>query len=105
MVRRRWLVVQLALIGMLAVLAFPGSGSALRPAFVISLTPTGPSPADLSVPAGLGPVWFGNTDTVTHTVDFANGQCLIQVAPGSRGQCTSGFMRYVGDYPYTVDGK
>jgi hypothetical protein len=105
MVRRRWLIAELALAGLLALLAFPGEGSAVRPIFVISLTPAGPSPTALEVPAGLGQVWFGNTDTVTHTVVFANGLCSIDVAPASRGQCTSGFfMSYVGDYPYTVDG-
>lgn len=105
MVRRRWLIVQLALVGVLALLTFPGAGSAIRPIFVVSLTPTGPSPAVLSVPAGLGQVWFDNADTVTHTVSFANGECSIQVAPGARGQCTtSSLVSYVGDYPYTVDG-
>jgi plastocyanin len=104
MVRRRRLIAQLALVGVLALLAFPGESSAFRPIFVISLTPAGPSPAALEVPAGLGQVWFSNTDTVTHTVVFANGLCSTEVAPGSRGQCTSGFMSYVGDYPYTVDG-
>jgi hypothetical protein len=104
MVRRRWLIAQVALLGVLGVLAFPGEGSALRPVFFISLTPTGPSPTVLRTEAGLGPVWFSNTDTVTHTVVFANGSCSIQVAPGSHGECTSGFMSYVGDYPYTVDG-
>jgi len=105
MLRRRWMLAQVALVGVMAVLAFPGEASALRPVFVISLTPAGPSPADLDVPAGLGQVWFSNTDTVTHTVVFANGLCSIEVAPGTRGQCTSGFfMSYVGDYPYAVDG-
>jgi hypothetical protein len=105
MVRRRWLIAQLALVAVVAVLAFPGEGSALRPIFVISLTPAGPSPAALDVPAGLGQVWFSNTDTVTHTVVFANGLCSIEVAPNTRGQCPSGnFMSYVGDYPYAADG-
>ena len=104
MVRHRWSIAQLALVGVLALLAFPGASSALRPTFVISLTSTGPSPALLSVPATLGQVWFSNTDTVTHTVDFANGSCSLQIAPGGREQCTSGFMSYVGDYSYTVDG-
>ena len=104
MVRRQWLIAQVTLLGVLAALALPASGSALRPVFVISLTPTGPSPSFLSTAAGLGPVWFNNTDTVTHTVVFANGLCSIQVAPGSRGQCTSDFMSYIGDYPYTADG-
>jgi hypothetical protein len=104
MVRRRWLIAQLALVGVLAVLAFPADGSALDAAF-IELTPTGPSPAVLTIPAGMYPVWF-NKDTVTHTVVFANGLCSIQVAPGEYdGQCTNGFGpgRYVGDYAYTVD--
>jgi hypothetical protein len=104
MVRRRWLIARLALVGVLALLAFPAAGSALRPTIVISLTPTGPSPAVMRTPAGLGPVWFSNTDTVAHTVDFANGLCSIQVSPGSRAQCPSGFWGYAGDYPYTVDG-
>jgi hypothetical protein len=69
----------------------------------IQLTPTGPSPAVLTIPAGLYPVWFNN-DTVTHTVVFANGLCSIQVAPGAIGQCTNGYGGgYVGDYAYTVD--
>jgi hypothetical protein len=96
--------VQLALVGALALLAFPGASSALRPTFVISLTATGPSPTLLDVAPGLGQVWFSNTDTVPHTVDFANGLCSLQIAPGGREQCASDFMSYVGDYPYTVDG-
>jgi hypothetical protein len=104
-VRRRCLIAQLALVGVLALLAFPGEGSALRPIFVISLTPTGPSPAVLSVPADLGQVWFSNTDTVTHTVVFADGACSLQVAPDTRSWCTSdAFWDYVGEYAYTVDG-
>lgn len=95
---------QLALVGALALLAFPGASSAVRPTFVISLTSAGPAPALLSVPATLGQVWFSNTDTVMHTVDFANGSCSLQIAPGGREQCANGFMGYVGDYPYTVDG-
>lgn len=104
MVRRRWLIAQVALLGVLGTLVLPSSSSALRPVFFISLTPTGPSPSVLTTAAGLGPVLFNNTDTVSHTVAFANGVCSIQVAPGTRGQCTSGFWGYVGDYPYTVDG-
>jgi hypothetical protein len=102
---RLWWIALVTLAGLLAVLAIPADGSALRPVFVISLTATGPSPAVLQVPAGLGPVQFSNTDTVTHAVAFANGSCSIEVAPGSGGQCTNGFMNsYVGDYPYIVDG-
>jgi plastocyanin len=103
MVRRRWLTAQLALVGVLALLAFPAAGSALLPTYAVSLTAAGPSPAVLKIPAGYSPVW-SNTDTVTHTVVFADGLCSIQVSPGNNGRCTSGFKGYVGDYPYTVDG-
>ena len=101
MVRRRWLIGQVALVGVLVTLTFPADGSALRAVF-IALTPTGPSPAVLTIPAGLYPVWV-NQDAVTHTVTFASG-CSIQVAPGGDGQCTNGVAGVVGDYPYTVDG-
>lgn len=102
MVRRGWLMGQVALVGVLAVLALPSSGSALSAVFIY-LTPTGPSPAVQTIPAGLYPVWV-NQDTVTHTVTFANGWS-IQVAPGGYGECTNScFFAGVGDYPYTVDG-
>jgi len=103
-VRRRSLIAQVALLGVLATLDLPSSSSALAAVF-ISLTPTGPSPATLTIPAGLYPVWM-NQDTVAHTVTFASG-CSIQVAPGELGQsqCTSGLGGVVGDHPYTVDGK
>lgn len=104
MMRRRWLVLQLALVGALALLAFPGASSALLPSFIVSLTPTGPSPAVMHEPAGYPPVMFSNTDTVTHTVTFANGSCSLQVAPGGDESCSSRSLSYVGDYPYTVDG-
>jgi hypothetical protein len=102
MLRRRWLLVQVALLGVLVVLALPSSGSALSAVF-IALTPTGPSPAVLTVPAFMYPVWM-NQDSVTHTVTFANGDCSVQVAPGAIGQCANGFGSGVGDYAYTVDG-
>ena len=103
MVRRRWLLAQVALLGVLAALALPSSGSALAAAF-ISLTPTGPSPVVLTIPPFMYPVWT-NQDSVPHTVTFANGRCSIQVAPGAIGQCANGFASGVGDYAYTVDGK
>jgi hypothetical protein len=102
MVRRPRLIVQFALGAALVVLAFPADGSALRAVF-IALTPTGPSPAVQTFPAGLYPVWR-NHDAVTHTVVFANGLCSLQVAPGDYAQCTNAFIAYVGDYAYTVDG-
>lgn len=84
-----------------ATLAFPGESSALNAVF-ISLTASGPTPADLSIPAGMYPVWVNN-DQVTHTVAFANGMCSLQVAPGAVAGC-DGFGSSVGDYAYTVDG-
>src|ERR1700754_5210794 len=99
---RRWrLVMQVALAGVLAGLVFPADGSALDAVF-ITLSPTGPSPAVVTV-TGEYPVWI-NHDSVPHTVVFANGSCSIQVAPGGYGQCPNGFgSGFVGDYAYTVD--
>ena len=103
MIVRRWrLIVQVALVGALAVLAFPADGSALRAVFV-TLTPTGPAPIVLTLPAGHYPAWI-NQDQVTHTVVFANGLCSLQVAPGEAKSCSDGFSEFVGRYPYTVDG-
>ena len=101
MVRRSRLILLLALIGATAVLSFPADSSALRAVFIL-LTPNGPTPAVLTLPAGLYPVWRSNDD-VTHKVVFANGLCSFEVAPGGYGQCEDlGFS--VGEYPYTVDG-
>jgi hypothetical protein len=102
MMCRPRLIAQVVLVGALAVLVFPTDGVALRAVF-ISLTATGPSPAVLTIPAGMYPVW-SNQDTVTHTVIFANGLCSFRIAPGDWGQCTSAFIGYVGNYAYTVDG-
>ena len=101
MLRRRLLIAQVCLVAVLAVLAFPGSGSALS-AYFITLTAGGAAPAAASLPAGMYPVWV-NHDTTTHTVAFPGGLCSFQVAPGAIGQCTgAGFS--VGVHPYTVDG-
>jgi hypothetical protein len=100
MVRRPRSIAVGALLGVLAILALPASGSALLMPIPIFLTANGPSPAVATIPAGLWPTWV-NQDTVTHTVTFANG-CSIQVAPGDSKRCPNGFS--VGQYPYTVDG-
>ena len=100
--RRRRLIVQAALLGALAVLAFPADGLALRAVF-LTLTPTGPAPTVLTVRAGLYPAWI-NQDQVTHTVAFANGLCSLQIAPGDAKDCSNSFSEFVGRYPYTVDG-
>jgi hypothetical protein len=99
MVRRWRMIAQLGLLGAL-ILVFPSGGSALSAAFV-ALTPSGPSPIVLTIPAGMHPVW-NNNDQVPHTVVFANGLCSFQLAPGTYGQCNFEFS--AGRYPYTVDG-
>jgi hypothetical protein len=103
MTRRGRLIVELALVGVLALLVFPGAGSALRPMLTISLSSSGPSPAVFTTPVGLGSIWFHNTDTVTHSIAFADGWCSGQVAPDGRLYC--GFLPHVGDYAYTFDGS
>ena len=104
MVRRSRLIAQLALAGILTVVAFPASGSALLAPVLITLTATGPSPAALTLPAGSYAAWT-NQDTATHTVTFANGRCSVQVPPGPGWvTCPSGFANGLGDYQYTVDG-
>jgi hypothetical protein len=100
MVRRRWLIAQIAFVAMLGVLAFPGEGSAFA-GVPIDLTATGPSPVVQAVSTLTYPFWI-NTDTVAHTVSFANGRCTVQVAPGAESSCP--FSTGPGTYPYTVDG-
>jgi hypothetical protein len=102
MVWRLRLFVQLALLGVLALLVFPGAGSALAPTYFISLTSSGPSPTELSIGAGFGTLSFDNTDAVSHTIAFADGRCTAQIAPDDRFLCGTPF--YVGKYAYTVDG-
>jgi hypothetical protein len=101
-VRRHRSIVQLALVGLFALLVFPAAGSALVPTYTISLTSSGPSPALLSTTANYGHLEFRNTDSVSHRVTFANGSCSADVAPNDAVQC--GSLLYVGHYPYTVDG-
>ena len=102
MVRRRRWIVQLALVGLLALLAFPGAGSALAPTYLVSLTASGPSPAVLITPASFGTIRFHNTDSVSHTIAFADGACSADIAPDDTFDCDKPL--YVGHYPYTVDG-
>lgn len=105
MVGRSRLIAQLALLGILSVLAFPSSGSALLVPALITLTATGPSPATVTIPAGYPAAWV-NKDSVTHTVTFADGRCSIQVPPGSGWTfCPDGFASGLGNYQYTVDGS
>jgi hypothetical protein len=101
MVRRPWLIAQLALVGALVTLALPSSSLALRASFIY-LTSSGPSPAAATIEAGLYPVWL-NQDTVAHTITFADG-CSIEIAAGDSGNCPNGPGNVVGNYAYTVDG-
>lgn len=102
MTRRRWLIVQVALLGTLGALAFPGEGSALVGNSYVNLTSTGPSPSTLTIFVVHGVVTFTNTDTVTHTIAFANSSCSGDVAPAASLQCD--IPNAIGDYGYTVDG-
>lgn len=75
---------------------------------VITLTGTGPSPSTLTMEAWRG-LAFINTDSVTHTVVFANGLCSLTLTAGEENghgvYCKSDFTAFVGTYAYTVDGK
>lgn len=90
----------LGLVGVVAVLAFPGESLGLSAVF-INLTANGPSPTETTISAGMYPFWH-NSDQATHSVAFADGRCSFQLAPGASGQCPTGFD--VGRYTYTVDG-
>jgi hypothetical protein len=92
-------IAQVACLGML-VFAFPSAASAFC-GVPVALTSNGPSPAALTIPAGLYPFW-DNTDQVTHSVVFANGLCALELPPGAAEGC--GFPLLVGQYAYTVDG-
>src|SRR6266516_3953006 len=98
---RRWrFIAEVACLGTL-IFAFPSAASAVCGA-AIGLTPSGPSPAALTIPADMYPFWINN-DQVTHTVVFANGLCSLELAPGAAEGCNY-FPFLVGQYPYAVDG-
>jgi hypothetical protein len=99
MTRRRRLIAQVACLGAV-ILAFPAAASAFC-GMPIVLTPAGPSPVALSIPAGLYPFWE-NSDQVAHSVVFANGLCSLELAAGAAAGCD--FPLLVGQYSYTVDG-
>lgn len=117
MVSRSWLLIaEVALLGVLAGLAFPSDGSGYTGAQPVSLTAAGPSPSTLKMTAGQYMVFY-NKDSVTHTVIFANGLCSLIVSPGEwvgpsysvngsqHPDCNNNVPFYVGSYPYSVDGK
>lgn len=98
---RCWRLIALALVGGL-LLAFPSASSAGGIAAVIQLTPSGATPAALTLVLGEEGLVWQNSDTVTHTVTFANGLCSIQVPPGETLGCPIPWQ--VGQYSYAVDG-
>jgi hypothetical protein len=57
-------IVLLGLLVVMAALAFPGEGSALS-AVSIDLSATGPSPADLTILAGMYPFWHNSDQVIT----------------------------------------
>jgi hypothetical protein len=79
-------------------------GTCVRFYCSITLAASGPSPSTLTVPA-TSQLFFENTDSVAHTVVFANGLCSFTVAPQQDSECATNPTFYVGSYPYTVDGK
>jgi hypothetical protein len=99
---RRWWLLALGVAGGLVV-AFPSASSAEPLLATIELTANGPMPATLTLVDGQAefPVWH-NSDTVTHTVAFADGLCSIQVPPGATMGCPNAWD--VGRYAYSVDG-
>lgn len=103
--RRWWFFAQGALVAALAVLAFPGASSALEGTYTVSLTSSGPSPATLTRVTGYARFVIRNTDTVTHTIAFANGLCSEQIAASGAAHCDFTFLDYAGTYAYTVDGS
>jgi hypothetical protein len=103
MVQRRRLILELAIVGVLALFVFPAASSALVQQYVVTLSDSGPSPAVLTMPAGY-PLVFSNTDTLKHSVVFADGSCSVEVAAGGEAQCGGNFYPYVGEYGYAVDG-
>jgi hypothetical protein len=81
---------------------------------LVTLTATGPSPSRMEMPAGSFLV-FANSDSVSHTVVFADGRCSLTLTPGEgfdawarvspKWDCHDNSSFYVGSYAYTVDGK
>jgi hypothetical protein len=81
---------------------------------LVTLTATGPSPSRMEMPAG-SVLFFANSDSVSHTVVFADGHCSVTLTPGEGfdatqrvgpdGACHDNSSLYVGSYAYTVDGK
>jgi plastocyanin len=115
MAGRGWLLsAEVALVGALAAFAFPSAGSGYISSKSVSLTASGPSPSTLKMGAG-NFMLFDNTDSVTHTVVFANGLCSLTLSPGEQAgpgnelgpdnpDCNDNFTFGVGSYAYSVDG-
>jgi plastocyanin len=103
--RRSWLLIaEVALLGGLAAVAFPSSGSGYISPKSVSLTATGPSPSTLKMGAG-NSLSFDNAGSVSHTVVFANGLCSLTIAPRKQSDTCAYLAFFVGSYAYSVDGK
>jgi hypothetical protein len=76
----------------------------------VTLTATGPSPSRMEMPAGSYLI-FGNADSVSHTVVFADGRCSLTLTPGEGvdtgffAECPDTSSFYVGTSAYTMDGS
>jgi plastocyanin len=99
-------VLNIAVVGVLAVLVFASDGAAGLKYLTVALTASGPSPSTLTRDAFNGEqLTFVNQDSVAHTVVFAKGHCSFTVVPGGSGGCHDAGPNRTGTYPYTVDGK
>jgi hypothetical protein len=104
-------IVAVALAAAAGLFASPSNSAATTPYCkvpfcIVSLEATGPSPSKVKMYA-FQALSFANTDSVSHTVVFANGRCTLTVSPGPPGWdgCKDNFASFVGTYLYTVDGK
>lgn len=91
-------------------LVFTADGSALLDPTTVTLTATGPTPSTVEMLATENVLVFVNDDSVSHSVDFANGQCSLDVAPGDNGGTiqtgvNACYPLNVGTNAYSVDGQ
>lgn len=74
-------------------------------AATIRVSAAGLSPAILRLTASVSAPSCENVDAAAHTVAFKNGLCTLTLAPTARQTCDVAFWRYVGTFPYTLDGS
>ncbi len=102
---RSWLLMaRVALVPVVAALAFSSDGSAGLKSLTVALNSNGPSPSTVTRSAFSGVLLtFVNPDSVAHTVVFAAGHCSFTVGPGGSGGCHDAGPNRPGTYSYTVD--